>query len=64
LLISFLSSGSVINIEEIPTNVNATFIDFIGLPYGGYISVYATTNANGPGCIISGDIIDQNNRWY
>ena len=41
MLISFLSSGSVLNIEEIPIDANSPQSPaFLILPYGGYLVVY------------------------
>ena len=62
MLISFLPSGSVIKIEEIPA-VNL-FIkvqpNVITLPYGGYLVAYDNAPGSVDSCILTGYILDDN----
>jgi len=61
LSISFLSSGSVIDIKEI-YDENLINADFIYLFYGGILLYYEKFVEGG--CAIGGYILDKNDEWY
>ena len=64
LSISFHSSGSVTNIEEILDRdyVNADDVGYMNLYYGGYFLAYA--NVSEEGCLLGGNIYDNNNKLH
>jgi len=64
LSISFLSSGSVIDIKEIYDEnlINADFVLKSNLFYGGYLLYYFKSVERG--CTIGGNIFDKNDEWY
>ncbi|CAG8550524.1 12249_t:CDS:2, partial [Funneliformis mosseae] len=63
LLISFLSSGSVIDIQELYNEVylNAFLVAKSNLYYGGYFMLYFDDPL---GCKFGGEIYDNNDHWY
>ncbi|RIA93990.1 hypothetical protein C1645_873712 [Glomus cerebriforme] len=61
LVVSFLSSGSVINISQLPVNYGtADVVIKNSLPFGGYLLMHKNTNQD-YSCSIGGDIFDPNN---